>query len=202
MQDHVYIVNPGSEAGLDESLYDAYENGDPWLGHQWGTNDAALLLDLVRLEEPAYSDECWSTDRACAYEDDTILIGAHSSLPELAPDVVDFLKQWDFDLDVHLRYATRWMDDNPEASIEEAALSWLANHVDTWSAWVTEDAAAAILATLAAAPGTPASYDSNGNGTIELPELFDAIDDYFAGEISLPVLFDIIDLYFSGDSVG
>ena len=50
--------------------------------------------------------------------------------------------------------------------------------------------------------GTPASYDSNGNGTIELPELFDAIDEYFAGEISLPALFDIIDLYFSGDSVG
>ena len=87
----------------------------------------ALLLDLVRLEEPAYSDECWSTDRAlgslCAYEDATILIGAHSSLPELAPDVVDFLwsKQWDFDVDVHLRYAIRWMDANPEASIEANA---------------------------------------------------------------------------------
>ena len=46
--------------------------------------------------------------------------------------------------------------------------------------------------------GTPASYDSNGNGIIELPELFDAIDDYFAGKISLTVLFDIIDFYFSG----
>ena len=60
----------------------------------------------------------------------------------------------------------------------------------------------ASTVTVAAAPGTPASYDSNGNGTIELPELFDAIDEYFAGEISLPALFDIIDLYFSGDSVG
>ena len=101
------------------------------------------MLDLVRLEEPAYSDECWSTDRACAYEDATILIGAHSGLPEVAPDVVDFLEQWDFGADVHLRYATRWMAANPEALIEEAALNWLANHVDTWSAWVTEDAAAA-----------------------------------------------------------
>ena len=45
--------------------------------------------------------------------------------------------------------------------------------------------------------GTPASYDSNGNGTIELSELIAAIDDYFAGGISLTVLFDIIDLYFS-----
>ena len=55
--------------------------------------------------------------------------------------------------------------------------------------------------TVAADAGTPASYDSNRNGIIELPELFDAIDDYFADEISLTVLFDIIDFYFSGDRV-
>ena len=148
LRDHVYEVNPGSEDALDQSLYDAYENGDPWLGYQWGTNDAALLLDLVRLEEPAYSDECWSTNRACAYDDDTVLIGAHPGLQELAPGVVDFLEQWDFDVDVHLKYAARWMDANPDASTEEAARHWLANHVDTWTAWVTEDAATGILATL------------------------------------------------------
>ena len=159
LQDHVYIVNPGDGAALDESLYGAYGSGEPWLGFQWGTSGPALLLDLVRLEEPAYSDECWSTDRACAYEDYTILIGAHSSLPKLAPDVVDFLEKWDFDVDVHLRYAIRWMDANPEASIEDAALNWLTNNVDTWNAWVTEDAAAGILATLPEVP-TPAEHSA------------------------------------------
>ena len=320
LQDHVHIVNPGSGAALHESLYGAYGSGDPWLGFQWGTSGPALLLDLVRLEEPGYSDECWSTNRACAYEDATILIGAHSSLPELAPDVVDFLEKWDFDVDVHLRYATRWMDDNPEASIEEAALNWLTNHVDTWSAWVTEDAAARILATLPEVPtpaehsatrsfsattvapgaeitvnialseygeggsvtetlpegftlvsgsiefvggrgiarpsgnqvwvvlagagvtnvaykvtapseaGSPfeftgkfvnfdgesvdiggaatvtvsfvdplvAQYDANGDGAIDIGELFSAIDDYFDGRIGISELFTIIDLYFSG----
>ena len=64
------------------------------------------------------------------------------------------------------------------------------------------DIGGASAVTVAAEAGTPASYDSNGNGTIELPELFDAIDEYFAGEISLTVLFDIIDFYFSGDRVG
>ena len=165
LQDHVHIINPGSEAALNESLYGAYENEEPWLGYQWGTNEPALLLDLVRLEEPAYSDECWSTDRACAYEDDTILIGAHSSLAELAPDVVDFLEQWDFSVDVHLRYATMWMDANPEASIEEAALNWLTNNVDTWNAWVTEDAAAGILATLPEVPADLAALVALYNAT-------------------------------------
>ena len=64
------------------------------------------------------------------------------------------------------------------------------------------DIGGASTVTVAADAGTPASYDSNGNGIIELPELFAAIDDYFASEISLTVLFDIIDFYFSGDRVG
>ena len=152
LTDYLHVIKPGDQDAMFSEIYGAYERGEPWLGYMWGTGAPALLLDLVRLEEPAYSDECWSTDRACAYEDATILIGAHSSLPALAPDVVDFLEQWDFGVDVHLRYATRWMDDNPEASIEDAALNWLTNNVDTWNAWVTKDAAAGILATLPEIP--------------------------------------------------
>ena len=64
------------------------------------------------------------------------------------------------------------------------------------------DIGGASTITVAAVAGTPASYDSNGNGIIELSELFDAIDDYFAGRISLTVLFDIIGFYFSGDRIG
>ena len=64
------------------------------------------------------------------------------------------------------------------------------------------DIGGASTVTVAADAGTPASYDSNGNGIIELSELFVAIDDYFASEISLAVLFDIIDFYFSGERVG
>ena len=41
-------------------------------------------------------------------------------------------------------------------------------------------------------------YDANGDGAIDIGELFTAIDDYFAGEIGIGELFTIIDLYFSG----
>ena len=73
LEDHVEIINPGDGAALNADLYGAYEKEEPWLGYQWGTNDPALILDLVKLEEPAYSDECWSADKACAYEDADIL---------------------------------------------------------------------------------------------------------------------------------
>ena len=41
-------------------------------------------------------------------------------------------------------------------------------------------------------------YDANGDGAIDIGELFTAIDDYFAGLISIGELFTLIDLYFSG----
>ena len=42
------------------------------------------------------------------------------------------------------------------------------------------------------------SYDANGDGAIDIGELFSAIDDYFDGLIDISELFAIIDLYFSG----
>ena len=42
------------------------------------------------------------------------------------------------------------------------------------------------------------SYDANGDGAIDIGELFSAIDDYFDGRIGISELFTIIDLYFSG----
>ena len=39
-------------------------------------------------------------------------------------------------------------------------------------------------------------YDANGDGAIDIGELFSAIDDYFAGLIGIGELFAIIDLYF------
>ena len=81
LSDHVEIINPGDGAALNADLYGAYEREEPWLGYQWGTNDPALKLDLVRLEEPAYSDQCWFTTKACAYEDATILIAVYPDLP-------------------------------------------------------------------------------------------------------------------------
>ena len=57
LDDHVHIINPGDGAALNEDLYGAYERQEPWLGYQWGhQRPSPLKLDLVRLEEPAYSE--------------------------------------------------------------------------------------------------------------------------------------------------
>ena len=147
--DHVHIVNPGDGSALNADLYGAYEREEPWLGYQWGTNDPALLLDLVRLEEPAYSDECWFTTKACAYEDATILIAVHPDLPARAPEVVNMLRAWDFNIGVYKAVAA-WSSDNPDAKTNDAALWWLNNNADLWGGWVTDEAAEGVQAALTA----------------------------------------------------
>ena len=149
LTDHVHVVNPGDGAALNADLYGAYEKQEPWLGYQWGTNEPALLLDLVRLDEPAYSDECWAANKACAYQDASILVAVHPDLIDGAPDVVEMLRSWGFNIGVYSEVAA-WMKENNSSSSNDAALWWLQSKSDIWSTWVTEDAAAAISAALAA----------------------------------------------------
>ena len=148
LSDHIHIVNPAGLEALNADLTEAYENEEPWLGYQWGTSDPALLLDLVRLEEPAYSDECWATTMACAYEDATILIAVNAGLSESAVDFVDVLTEWDFNVDEVYKPVFRWQTDNPDANTEAAAMWWLRGNSDVWSEWVTADASAAIQSAL------------------------------------------------------
>ncbi len=147
LDDHVYIVNPGDGAAANADLYGAYERQEPWLGYQWGTNDPAIRLGLVNLEEPAYTDECWHTTKACAYEPATILIAVVPDMLSRAPDVVTMLNKWSFDIPMYETVAA-WQHQNPDANEGQAALWWLSGNADIWTGWVTADAAAAIQAAL------------------------------------------------------
>ena len=143
LSDHVEIVNPGDSAAMNADLYGAYERGEAWLGYQWGTNDPALVLDLVRLEEPPYTDECWSTTKGCGYKDATILIAVPPDLEARAAGVIAMLRAWTFDIEAYKTVAA-WLQETPEASAGDAAMWWLNGNVGVWSKWVTADAAKAI----------------------------------------------------------
>lgn len=147
LSDHVEIINPGDGAALNADLYGAYERREPWLGYQWGTNDPSLVLDLVRLKEPEYTDQCWFTTKACAYEDATILIAVHPDVLGSAPDVVDMLRSWGLNIEVYSAIA-QWQRENADASTNDAALWWLKSNPGIWTGWVTADAASTIQAAL------------------------------------------------------
>ena len=150
LNDHVEVISPGSQEALFSDLQGRYDRQEPWLGYMWGTADPALVLDLVRLEEPPYTDECWFTTKACGYKDATILIAVHPSMVTNAPDVVEFLRNWGFNIEIYKGVA-RHMAANPGIEAADAAVWFLQNNQDVWSAWVPADIAEKVMAALAGA---------------------------------------------------
>ena len=148
LSDVLHVINPGSQEAMFAEIYSAYEKGEPWLGYMWGTADPTLKLDLVRLEEPPFTEECWENDKACAFGDLIAKIAVHKSLPERAPEVVEMLSNWEFSIDLY-KGVVLWMDANPGSELAEAA-KWFLNNNKIWESWVTLEAAAAVNAALAA----------------------------------------------------
>ena len=142
LADVVYKQNPGSGAGLFADLQGAYDREEAWLGYIWAPTPPTVNLDLYRLEEPPYSDECWEADKGCAYPPSDVVIMVHSSLPERAPDVIAFLEAWDFPASEQIA-AEVWMADNNEDP-DGAAIWYLQTRRDAWSSFVTDDAASRI----------------------------------------------------------
>ena len=148
LADGLHIINPGSQEAMFAEVYAAFEKEEPWLGYMWGTGDPALKLDLVRLEEVPYTEECWDADKACAFAESLVLVAVHKSLLPRAPEVIGMLQNWEFSIDLY-KSIFQWMDANPGSEASEAA-QWFLNNNKVWESWVTPEASAAVNAALAA----------------------------------------------------
>ncbi len=147
LEDVLELIKPGSGAALFEDLESTYDRGEAWLGYMWGPTKPTATLDLYRLEEPEWTEECWNSDQGCAYPASEVRIAVNSILLTGAPDIVDFLLAWDFAADVQI-LSEIWMSDN-NASPDEAAIWYLSNNVDVWAAFVPADVAERVEAALA-----------------------------------------------------
>ncbi len=146
LEEYLHVIHPGSQEAMFAEVYGAYERKEPWLGYMWGTADPSVLLDLVPLEQPEYNDLCWLTDKSCKFEDATILIAVHPSLPPRAPEIVEFLHTWDYDIPTYTT-TLEWIIEN-ETTHAKGAIWWLKGNQDVWSQWVTDEAAAKVQAAL------------------------------------------------------
>ena len=147
LEDVLELVKPGSGAALFEDLESTYNRGEPWLGYIWGPTKPTATLDLYRLEEPEWTKECWDSHQGCAYPDSEVRIAVHHTLLEAAPDIVEFLRAWDFSASVQVE-SEIWLSDN-NATPDEAAVWYLSNNPDVWGAYVPDDVAERVLAALA-----------------------------------------------------
>jgi len=141
--------DPGSDAALVASMASAYERGQPWVGYYWEPTWVMGLYDMTLLDEPPYTDECWETDKACAFKAAEVLIGAHKPWIDQHPEIAAFLQNYETTLEQNndmLAYMQR-----ESAGIEEAALYFLRTYEDVWTAWVPADVAQRVRDALAGA---------------------------------------------------
>ena len=148
LRDSLTIISPGSGAALFADLEGALENGDPWLGYMWSPTVVAGRYDLYVLEEPEWTQTCWDDDEGCAYPPPDVNVITHSSLGERAPEIVEFLRKWDFNAATDSRVEA-WMADN-NATPEAGALYYLRNFRDAWSTFVPADVLDRVDAAIAA----------------------------------------------------
>ena len=147
LADSVELINPGSGEALSAEIRASFEKKEDVLFYYWGPttltyNLATDLGGYKILDEPAYTDECFDTDFACAYPVAEILIVVRTELLESAKDAVDFLKKWDFHAGNQLA-ADGYMAESG-ADFAEVA-KWFVNNTEEWKSWVTSDAAEKVL---------------------------------------------------------
>lgn len=137
--DHVEIINPGSGTALDAAINGAFEKNEDLLFYYWGPTQISAEKDLRILEEPAYSEACFEADKACAYPVASVLVAINTSLKEDAPDVVEFLRKYDFTAAAQVA-AESYMGETG-AEFDEVAAWFLKNNEKFWTPFVTSDAA-------------------------------------------------------------
>ena len=146
LEDYVELVSPGSGEALFADLEGTYRREEPWIGYVWAPTQITGELELVRLEEPPYTDACWTSDMGCAYPTSPIYIAAHSSFVERAPDLVAMLERFNL-TSGDVAEAEAWMQSNNKEP-QDAAVWFLENN-GKWEDFVTQDAASKVKAVLA-----------------------------------------------------
>ncbi len=148
LDEYYNVFTPGSDTALATSMIAAYEKGEPWFGYYWQPTWVLGKVDMTALEEPAWTEELWTEENlyACGYpREDNYIIGA-TSLKERAPDVRQFLLDFNIPLDVINTMLVYLQDAGKDAP--EAAPWFLTRYEDVWTEWVPADVAERVKAAL------------------------------------------------------
>jgi len=148
------LFSPGSGENLKASIARAVAQNKPWVGYYWGPSDVVGKFNLVRLGMPESDREKFTclTDANCTDPQVTgwaageVAVAVVSDLKEQAPAVAEFLSKMQVPND-EISAVLAWGDDNG-ATAEEVAVYFLQNNAAIWTAWVPEDVADKVKASL------------------------------------------------------
>jgi glycine betaine/proline transport system substrate-binding protein len=143
----------GSGETLATAIASAYADKEPWFGYYWAPTSVLgkypmTMVDLG-VEYNAEAHTC-NGDAECAtptlspYPNSKVVTAASAAFVEREPAVADMMSKLSF-TNEQMGSLLAWQDDN-SASYEEAAVYFISNNSDIWSAWLDDDAKAKLAA--------------------------------------------------------
>ena len=141
LDDSFNYFSPGSDSALSAAIVAAYEKGDPIAAYYWEPTWVMGMLDMTLLEDEPYSEEKWTEENgyACEFSAMDIAIAVNKDLPDRAPEVVEFLKNYHTTSAMASSALAYMMDNNCDTI--EAAIWFLKTQEDVWTKWVPEEIA-------------------------------------------------------------
>lgn len=146
LRDSMEVFDHGSGETLGASIASAYEDEAPWFGYYWAPTAVLGKYPMVQVKIGDIDTDVHlansNADNPDAAVSDfppaPVLTVATTELNEREPDIATLMSNISFDIDT-LNTVLAWQDGEG-ASAEEAAVYFLSNYSDTWSAWVDDSA--------------------------------------------------------------
>lgn len=131
-------VFSGSEPATVAELDARVAANEPILMYWWTPTAAVAKYDLVQVELPEYTDECYAGEVSevdCAYPADALVKLASAQLAEKAPEVLAFLEAFTLSNEDQLGMLPAVEIDGEDAS--DIAAQWIADNEAVWSTWLS-----------------------------------------------------------------
>lgn len=129
------VVWSGSEDALLAEVSSAYSREEPILFYFYSPHAIFNDFDLVQVELPAYSEECYADEAAiaCAYPKDELIKIFNAGLAAKDANVHTLLSNFNYGNDAQIAMLAML---NEGMSVEETAQAWIDANEETWQAWL------------------------------------------------------------------
>ena len=146
LDDNYAQITRGSESALFAALSEAYEKGEPILTYMYEPSWPMDRFELVQIEEPEFNQEIWSRNKGTEFPLAQVKVLAHSDLPQLAPEVAEFLGK----ISMTSEQISGILQSMKEQTLtpEEYATVWLKENESVWSAWMSSEVSRDVLAAI------------------------------------------------------
>ena len=130
------VIFAGSEAAALAELDAAFTRGDPVLTYLWEPHWAHAKYDLVQVEMPEYTPDCYpdGENYGCGFPTDPVAKLVWPGLQEKFPDAYEFLSSFQM-TNAQQNEIVLNLTEN-DLTVRAAAQEWVDANEDIWSAWI------------------------------------------------------------------